>query len=115
MALRRLALVSVLALGACGEGEDANGLRGEELAADVGCLACHTESSTHLAPTLQGIWGTETDLADGRTIEVDDVYVRRSITDPAAELVDGYGPTMPPVPLDDGEVDRLVEWVESLG
>lgn len=112
MALRRLALVSVVALG---EGEDANGLRGEELAADVGCLACHTESSTHLAPTLHGIWGTETDLADGRTIEVDDVYVRRSITDPAADVVDGYGLAMPPVPLDDAEVDRLVEWVESLG
>jgi cytochrome c oxidase subunit 2 len=48
-------------------------------------------------------------------VTVDEAYVRRSITDPAADVVAGYGPTMSPVPLEETEVGQLVEWVRSLG
>lgn len=106
-----LALVAV----ACGGDDTGSSAGSEALAADVGCLACHTETSTNIAPTLHGLWGTEVDLADGRTVTVDEEYVRRSITDPGADIVDGYGPTMPAFPLEDSEVDELVEWVRSLG
>lgn len=82
---------------------------------DIGCLGCHQETNTATAPTLHGIWGTEVTLEDGSTVTVDEAYVRRSITDPGAEIVDGYGATMPTLPLDESEVDRLVEWVEGLG
>lgn len=50
-----------------------------------------------------------------RTVTVDEEYVRRSITNPESDIVDGYNPMMPALPLDDDEVDRLVEWVRSLG
>jgi cytochrome c oxidase subunit 2 len=61
-----------------------------------------------------GIWGTDVQLADGRSVTVDDAYVRRSITEPGADVVEGYNPIMPTLPLTDDEVDRLVDWVRSL-
>lgn len=101
---------------ACGSGGgQAPTQSGEDLAAEVGCLACHQETDTDIAPSLHGIWATEVSLEDGSTVTVDDEYVRRSITNPAIDVVDGYRATMPVFSLDDSEVDRLVEWVESLG
>lgn len=110
---RGLIVTALLVLAGCG-GNGAATTDPAELAADVGCLACHTETDTSVAPTLHGIWGSEVDLADGRTVTVDESYVRRSITEPTADVVAGYGPTMPRLPLDESEVDLLVEWVRSL-
>ena len=112
---RALLLTAVLALAACGGGGEGSDLSGADLAADVGCLGCHMDRDTDIAPTLQGIWGTEVNLEDGSTVTVDQSYVRRSITEPGADIVEGYGPSMPTMPLEPEEVDRLVEWVESLG
>ncbi len=116
--MRRTVLALSLLVAACGGaggGGQSPGPAGEDLAAEVGCLACHQETETATAPSLHGIWGSEVTLEDGSTVTVDEEYVRRSITDPGADLVEGYGATMPTFPLDDAEVDRLVEWVESLG
>lgn len=115
--MRRTALALALLVAACGGGGGGQSPSpsGEDLAAEVGCLACHQETDSAIAPSLHGIWGTEVTLEDGSTVIVDEEYVRRSITDPGADLVEGYGAAMPTFPLDDAEVDRLVEWVESLG
>ena len=108
-------VAAALAVAGCGGGGEGAATTPEELAADVGCLACHTESNTAMAPSLHGIWGTDRELADGSMVTVDDAYVSRSIVDPGADVVAGYGPTMPRMPLDDAEVDQLVEWVRGLG
>lgn len=115
MTVERAILVVLLVVAACGGGGTDDELTGEALATEVGCLACHTGSDTNLAPTLEGIWGTEEQLDDDRTVTVDEVYVRKSITDPTADVVAGFRPVMPRLPLDESEIDRLVEWVESLG
>ncbi|HUG08768.1 MAG TPA: hypothetical protein VMP13_07735 [Acidimicrobiia bacterium] len=112
---RPLIVVAALALVACNGAGDETVSSPADLAADVGCLTCHTETSTTIAPTLHGIWGTDVELVDGRVVTVDEEYVRRAIADPTADVVAGYGPTMPRLPLDESEVDRLVEWVRSLG
>lgn len=112
---RRLIAAAVLALAGCGGGGEGAAPTPGELAADVGCLACHTESDTAMAPSLHGIWGTDRELADGSMVTVDDDYVRRSIVDPGADIAAGYGQNMPRMPLDDAEIDELVEWVRSLG
>jgi cytochrome c oxidase subunit II len=109
-----LIVAVLLVVAGCGGTGATTGSNPAELAADVGCLACHAETDTGVAPTLHGIWGSEVELADGRTVTVDEDYVRRSITDPTADVVAGYGPTMPRLPLDEAEVDMLVEWVRSL-
>jgi cytochrome c oxidase subunit 2 len=109
-----LLLIAVLLLAACGGGDITEGLSGDQLAGEVGCLACHTDRDTSAAPSVVGIWGTDVQLADGRSVTVDDAYVRRSITEPGADVVEGYNPIMPTLPLTDDEVDRLVDWVRSL-
>ena len=114
MADRLLVLVLALGLTACGGGGDDGPLTGEELAREVGCLSCHQETSTGVAPTLHGIWGADVELADGRTVTVDEEYVRRSITEPGTEIVAGYEAIMPVFPLEPDEIDGLVDWVRSL-
>ncbi|MFZ0014303.1 MAG: c-type cytochrome [Acidimicrobiia bacterium] len=111
---RGVYLVAVLFLAACG-GPSTVELTGAELATEVGCFACHTETDTDTAPTLHGIWGTDVMLESGATVTVDEAYVIRSIVEPGSDIVAGYEARMPVFPLDDSEVDRLVEYVRSLG
>ncbi|HEX6287528.1 MAG TPA: c-type cytochrome [Acidimicrobiia bacterium] len=110
-----LGMALVLVLAACGDDGSTDGLSGSELATEIGCFACHTDSDTDLAPTLHGIWGTEVELEDGTRVVVDETYVRRSITDPGADVVEGFDARMPIFGLSESEVDRLVDYVRSLG
>lgn len=88
-------------------------MTGAELFVEVGCHACHGDTDSEVAPTLEGVWGSEVTLSDGRTVVVDEVYVRKSLTDPSADIVDGFEPRMPTFTLTDSEVDRLVDYVRS--
>lgn len=90
-------------------------MTGAELFVEVGCQACHGDNDTDVAPTLEGVWGTEVALVDGRTVVVDEAYVRKALTEPNADIVDGYEPRMPIFPLNDSEVDKLVDYVRSRG
>ncbi|HEX7100419.1 MAG TPA: cytochrome c [Acidimicrobiia bacterium] len=108
-----LALVVVLLL-ACG-GSSSGPQTGEELAADFGCLACHTGENTSIAPTWNGLFGSTVELDDGSTVVADEEYIRRSIVDPHAQIVAGYRATMPQFSLTDDEVDLLVQYIQGLG
>lgn len=113
---RTLVFLGVLVfLAACGDGESTDDLTGAELFVEIGCQACHTDADTDLAPTLSGIWGSVVLLEDGRTVTVDEAYVRRSITDPGADIVAGFDARMPTFGLSESEIDRLVDYVRSLG
>lgn len=105
-------LVAAVSLAACSGGEDVS--RGAELFVDVGCQTCHHDTSNDLAPALAGLWGTQVALNDGTTVIADAQYVRRSIVNPAADIVAGWEPRMPFFPLDPDEIDVLVEYVRSL-
>jgi len=61
-------------------------------------------------PPLRNIYGKDVLLLDGTTITRDDDYLRRSILDPSAQVVEGYRPTMVgygPL-LQEGELDQLL-------
>ena len=49
------------------------------------------------------------------TVTADSDYLRRSITDPGAQVVAGYGPTMPTVEVTDAQLEELVAFIQSLG
>ena len=54
-------------------------------------------------------------MEDGSTVTADREYLERAITDPASEIVEGYKPIMPKVPLDDAQLDQVIAYIEALG
>ncbi len=89
--------------------------RGRMLAQTRGCQACHSaDGSRGVGPTWQGLFGSARSLADGRTVRADEAYLAQSIRDPAAAIVQGYPPVMPPANLDDAEIAALITYIRSL-
>jgi len=82
-----------------------------------GCAACHQVEKG--APKLtcptfaDGIVGREEQVSEGvggptRTVTVDFDYWKRYIKDPMAEIVSGYPPAMPAIPVTDDEIKLSV-------
>jgi cytochrome c oxidase subunit 2 len=67
---------------------------GKRIMENIGCFACHTIDGTKLVgPSYKGIWGEEQTVVTGketRQIIVDEEYIKRSIYDPNADIVEGY-------------------------
>jgi cytochrome c oxidase subunit 2 len=82
------------------------------------CLDCHsTDGSPDVGPSFLGLFGSRTVLVSGsheREAVVDEALLRRSIAQPGEEIVKGYPPTMPKVALTAGDLDQIVEYLESL-
>ncbi|MBI2930686.1 MAG: cytochrome c oxidase subunit II [Planctomycetes bacterium] len=75
-----------------GESPVAQGLK---LFQSLGCATCHNPQPSARCPNLVGLFGRTVRLRDGSTVTVDDAYLRESILDPAAKIVEGYEPIMP--------------------
>lgn len=89
--------------------------RGREIARLRGCVACHsTDGSKGLGPSWKGMYGRTSTLVDGTKVLVDDDYIRESIRQPNAKLVEGYAPVMIPFPLEDDEIDALIALAKVL-
>jgi cytochrome c oxidase subunit 2 len=107
---------------ACGEdapngggGGDSAAERGQSLARTRGCAACHgADGQGGLGPAWVDLVGATVTLADGSTVVADEAYISRSITEPDAEVVDGYAVAMPKTALSDTEVSDLVAYIVSL-
>lgn len=79
------------------------------------CMACHTiDGSSGLGPSWQGLWMSEVTLTDGSTVTADADYITESIKDPAAKLVEGYGPSMPPLNLTDEQTTNVIAFIATL-
>ncbi len=90
---------------------------GEKLYAMHGCTQCHTTDGTRkTGPSFKGIFGHEVRLKDGSTVVVDEDYIRESILDPQAKVVEGFEPVMPPFAgrIKPEEVDAIIEFIRSL-
>src|ERR1019366_6423032 len=68
---------------------------GEKLFVDLSCNTCHKANSTGRGPSLIGVFGNPVTLADGRTIIADENYLRESIVNSQAKVVQGFQPIMP--------------------
>ena len=94
--------------------DDAVG-RGQQLARTRGCSACHgADGQGGLGPAWTDAMGTEVTLTDGSTVTVDEAYLTRSITEPDAQVVEGFSVKMPKTSLTDAEVADLVAYITSL-
>jgi cytochrome c oxidase subunit 2 len=93
-----------------------NADRGERIVDQNGCFACHSiDGSVIVGPTWSGIYGSEEQLVDGTVIEVDDEYLRESILEPNAKIVEGYPPNaMPQYVFSDEEIADIIEFMKTL-
>lgn len=136
MSGRRVALVLSLTLLACSQEETSpsastaatrppaeapEGLTelrwGEHLFQEYGCGGCHTvHGARAVGGRLDGLWGQERSLTDGRTVTADAAYVRESILDPDAKVVAGFSARMMSYDgvLNRAQVDALVAYIRSL-
>lgn len=81
-----------------------------------GCQTCHSlDGSRGDGPSFKGIFGQGVKLADGKSVAVDENYIRESILQPQAKIVAGFEPIMPTFQgmLREREISALVEFIKE--
>src|SRR4051812_19957235 len=82
-----------------------------------GCSTCHTTDGSRLiGPTWKGMFGRTEHFTGGASAAVDENYIRESILDPQAKIVDSYPPSMPTYQgkLSDRQLTGIIEYIKSL-
>ena len=89
---------------------------GAKLFQDLACSTCHTETAQGRGPILKGAYGKPVQLTGGTTVTVDDAYIRESILNPTAKVVNGFQPIMPTFQglVTEEQVLQLIAYVKSL-
>ncbi|MEM6393165.1 MAG: cytochrome c [Planctomycetota bacterium] len=90
---------------------------GKSIFAAQSCDACHSVTGGRgTGPALNGLFGTEVELNDGRTAVADYRYLRRSIRNPIADVKRGYAAGMASYAhLTPEEIDALVFYLREIG
>jgi len=92
---------------------------GADLFTSLACVTCHRAAPgiVQRGPKLEGVFGSQVQLADGRTVTADENYVRESILNPTAKVVAGFDPVMPTFAgqVSEEQLTQLIAYVRSLG
>lgn len=90
---------------------------GRKLFVDLACVTCHREDAQGRGPALEGVFGTRTRLRGGGTALVDEAYLRESIVNPQARIVEGYQPLMPTFQglVTEEQINQLIAYIKSIG
>lgn len=93
-------------------------VRGEALAKEYACTACHaTDDTKVVGPGWGGLYGSTVELADGSSVTADDAYLAESITAPDAKIVAGFPPGMMQsydTMLSTDDVNAIVAYIRTL-
>ena len=91
---------------------------GATLIQDLGCIGCHsTDGSKGVGPTFKGLYdSTVVVITNGkqRNVEAEEEYLRKSITDPGADVAVGFPNVMPKLPITDQQIDQIIQYLHSL-
>jgi len=89
---------------------------GEKLFQSLACITCHRADAQGRGPRLEGLFGRTVRLAGGQTIVADADYVRESILNPTAKVVEGYQPIMPTFQglVSEEGIMQLIAYIQSL-
>jgi cytochrome c oxidase subunit 2 len=100
---------------------DSPSATGKRIMQNIGCFACHTLDGTKLVgPSFKGIWGAQHTVVTGRetrTVTVDEEYIKKSIYDPNADVVDGYGKGLMlsyEGQLSEDDIGNIIEYLKTL-
>ncbi|MGD9589940.1 MAG: cytochrome c oxidase subunit II [Pyrinomonadaceae bacterium] len=82
----------------------------------LGCASCHAGGPQQRGAKLEGIFNKEIKLVGGSTVVADDAYIRESILNPGAKIVEGYQPIMPTFKgqVTEEQLIALVAYIKSL-
>jgi cytochrome c oxidase subunit II len=99
-----------------GKASDSPAAAGEKLFQDLACVSCHRTDAQAQAPQLAGVFGSTVRLEGGATVVADDAYIRESIVAPAAKVVAGFQPIMPPFQglVSEEQLLQLIAYIRSL-
>jgi len=90
---------------------------GQQLFQTLGCVSCHgANGEGGRGPTLAGLFGRDVRLGNGETVRADEAYIRESILNPQAKLVEGFGPIMPTFQgqVSEDQLVQLLAFIKSL-
>lgn len=93
-------------------------VQGAKLFEELNCISCHRNGTSQRGPALEGLYGKTVRLKGGGTIVADDAYIRESIVNSTAKLVDGFEPLMPAYlsQLSEEQVNALLTYIrDTLG
>ena len=69
---------------------------GQQLFQSLGCVSCHgANGEGGRGPELAGLFGRKVFLTNNQTLIADEAYIRESIENPQAKVVNGFSPIMP--------------------
>ena len=90
---------------------------GAKLFDEFTCATCHKADGTGKGPSLQGVFGHTVHLEGGKTVLADEAYLRESLLQPNAKIVNGYKPEMPSFQgqMEDAEFEQVMAYLKSLG
>ncbi len=97
--------------------DKANKTWGEALYTQLGCFVCHSTDGTRgHGPTFTGLFGHEVKIQGQEApIKADEAYIRESIQNPMAKVVEGFpAGYMPPYPVEEKMIDSLILYIKSL-
>lgn len=82
----------------------------------LGCASCHAGGPTQRGAKLEGIFNHDVKLVGGGTVKADEQYIRNSILNPSAQVVEGYQPIMPTFKgqVTEEQLNSLVAYIKSL-
>ncbi len=82
----------------------------------LGCASCHAGGPTQRGAKLEGIFNHDVKLIGGTTVKADEQYIRNSILNPSAQVVEGFQPIMPTFKgqVTEEQLNSLVAYIKSL-
>lgn len=90
---------------------------GEGLFRAKGCIGCHSvDGAKGTGPTMFGNYGATVQHTDGTQVVVDDTYIRDSLMNPKAKIVQGYGGQMPSFKgqLNEVQLNAIIDYMKTL-
>ena len=90
---------------------------GEKLFHQYGCSNCHHFDGHGRAPNLQGLYGRAVEISGMGIVTANETYLRESILDPKAKIVDGFQAIMPTFQgqLSEDDLIALISYIKAIG
>ncbi len=89
--------------------------KGQQISQEKGCFGCHSiDGNVGVGPSWKDMYGKTETLTDGKTILVDEAYLKESILNPNAKIVKGFAAMMPASQFSDDELEAFIAYTKEL-